>query len=196
MDSLNVLAPNYTVGIVSCDIVGHSSATAQNQLSRVAAINEIVARTIESGPAGKVVWASGGDGGHVLFLQEYWQQPAVNLILTLRQWTYSEGVLLRIIGHYGVVAPVQGADGRVQMVGEAINYAARLLTQAPHKKGVVVSEVFRREIVSTTVEPAIEISRASVHPPPAFPVPATAPNVHPVCAVRVGRSPARRPCRA
>jgi hypothetical protein len=147
----------HTSGIVSCDIVGHSAADVSRQLSRVAELNEIVASTIATSPAGQVVWASGGDGGHVLFLQKSWQQPALDLILALRTWSDVNDVPLRITGHHGVVASVPGADGRVQMVGNAINYAGWLLTQVTHE-GIVVSDAFRREIVVTETDPVTTFS--------------------------------------
>ncbi len=144
-------------GIVSCDIVGHSATDVASQLARVAAINGLVADAIDTCPPGTVVWASGGDGGHVLFLQESWRQPALDLILALRRWSATYDAPLRITGHHGAITPVRGADGRVQMVGNAINYAGWLLTQVTHE-GIVVSDAFRREIAVATTEPPVQFS--------------------------------------
>jgi hypothetical protein len=167
MESVGV-TPVQNAGIVSCDIVGHSSTNTGQQLYRVAAINEIVAATIEGWPAGTVVWASGGDGGHVLFLNRWWQQHAIDLILALRDWSDTQGVPLRVTGHHGQVAPVRGADGRVQMVGEAINYSGWLLTQVTHE-GVVVSDAFRREVAISVTDPAVEFSDPRSIPHPQLP---------------------------
>lgn len=127
--------------IVSCDIVGHSSADLQHQLSRVVAINNIVARAIGACDGEDVVWASGGDGGHVVFRQVDWCGHAVELIVRLRHWSAEVQVPLRVTAHVGSVTDVQGADGRVQMVGDGINLAGWMLTRGS-SEGVVVSEAF------------------------------------------------------
>lgn len=144
----------YGVAIVSCDILGHSSAAFPDQVDRVAAINEIVGYAIRSSPEGDVVWASGGDGGHVAFRQESWQQPALSLILSLYRWSVAHGVGLRITAHHGQVTDIEGADGRVQLVGVGINYAGRLLSQVS-REGVVVTDAFRRGIEVVDVTPAV-----------------------------------------
>jgi CRP-like cAMP-binding protein len=145
----------YPVTIVSCDILGHSAADGALQVIRVAAINRIVANLLDACELGDVVWSSGGDGGHVVFRQEVWQQDAIRLVIDLYTWSETEGVPLRIVCHRGSVAHIRGADGRVQMVGEGINFAGWLLSQVT-REGVVVSDSFRREIEDTAVEPAIE----------------------------------------
>ena len=145
----------YLVTVVSCDILGHSSADSQRQVASVAAINKIVADMIDSCELGDVVWSSGGDGGHVVFRQKAWQQRAVDLVLDLHRWSQLEGVSLRIVCHRGPVAHVRGADGRVQMVGEGMNFAGWLLGQVS-REGVVVSEAFRRGVEVTDVVPAVE----------------------------------------
>ena len=130
------------VAIVSCDIVGHSSSEEHVQAARVVAINRLVAQVIEVSEDGAVVWASGGDGGHVVFRQSDWYFLATELIAWLRQWSIDEGVPLRVAAHYGPVTHVAGADGRVQIVGEGINTAGWVLTRGT-PGGVVVSEEFR-----------------------------------------------------
>lgn len=127
------------VTIVSCDIVGHSSANGRDQVMRVTAINAIVAETVSAGA--DVVWASGGDGGHVVFRQEEWERPALDLVIRLRQWSLVARVPLRITCHRGPVSHIVGADGRVQPVGPGINDAATLLAHTGD--GIVASEAFR-----------------------------------------------------
>jgi hypothetical protein len=148
-------ADYFKVAVVSCDIFGHYSSTSRVQVARVAAINEIVASTIELCEPGDVVWLSGGDGGHIVFRQDQWQDAALRLIFQLRQWSDAEGVPLRITGHRGEIAYIRGADGRVQPVGQGINDAGWLLTQSS-REGVVVSDAFRRGIESSAVEPPVE----------------------------------------
>jgi hypothetical protein len=142
------------VSIVSCDILGHSVTSDEDQIMRVAAINEIVADAITSAPQNKVIWASGGDGGHVAFRQAAWQEPALRLITQLHTWATEVDVPLRITGHRGPASPLLGADGRTQLVGVGMNYAGWLLRQVT-REGVVVSDAFRRAIEHTSDAPAI-----------------------------------------
>ncbi|MFY1683645.1 cyclic nucleotide-binding domain-containing protein [Micromonospora sp. WMMD730] len=134
------------VPIVSCDIVGHSTTVdIQVQESRIAAINDIVAAAMQTVGAGEVVWASGGDGGHVIFCGADWQQAALDLVTALRRWSISERVPLRVTAHAGLVRFLDGADGRRQPVGAGINTAGWLLSRGP-AAGVLVSRAFRRAI--------------------------------------------------
>jgi len=146
---------HYPVSIVSCDILGHKTAEDADQIRRVAAINEIVAGVIGDCAPGDVVWSSGGDGGHVVFRQESWQQVAIGLMRDLFLWSREERVTLRITGHRGIVSHVRGADGRVQLVGRGINYAGWMLTQVS-REGMVVSDSFRKAVETHPVEPAAE----------------------------------------
>jgi hypothetical protein len=117
----------------------------QSQLSQVAAINDIVGEVIAACGPGDVVWASGGDGGHVAFRQAEWRAFAIDLIGRLRRWSQEMHVPLRVTGHVGPVSDVRGADGRVQLVGDGINMAGWILTRGS-PEGVVVSEAFRAAI--------------------------------------------------
>ncbi len=129
------------VAVISCDISGHSAAAENNQLANVMAINRIVGKTIRNSPKGDVVWSSGGDGGHVVLRAEDWQATALDLVKDLTRWASSSKVTLRTTGHYGLVAEVKGADGRIQLVGEGINYAGWLINHLD-VDGVVVSDKF------------------------------------------------------
>jgi hypothetical protein len=141
------------VAIVSCDIVGHSSESdLQVQFARVQAINGIIAAAIEDLGADSVVWASGGDGGHIIFRDMRWHQPALDLIAVLRRWAAAERVPLRVTANVGFVSFLSGADGRVQAVGDGINLAGWLLTRGP-ARGVLVSAPFQAEIEATHVTP-------------------------------------------
>lgn len=138
------------VAVVSCDIVGHSSADGDDQLRRVKAINDIVANALQSRVAERIVWSSGGDGGHVIFFGEGWQAAAVVLIKKLCTWAQGEQARLRVTGHVGTVTTLVGADGRTQVVGTGINFAGWLIRQATGD-GVVVSDAFRRGVTSVSV---------------------------------------------
>ncbi|KDN22192.1 TIR domain-containing protein [Amycolatopsis rifamycinica] len=156
------------VAVVSCDILGHSSASELKQVRRVAAINRIVGDAIHRREPGKVVWSSGGDGGHVVFLGDDWQADAVRLIDELTAWAREEQVILRVTGHLGSVATLFGADMRTQVVGAGINFAGWLIRQATGD-GVVVSDTFRRGIASSALAADVEfhderlrVDRASI----------------------------------
>jgi hypothetical protein len=146
--------PQYAAAIVSCDIVTHSHAPLKDQLTRVDAINKIVRKTITSSDPATVVWCSGGDGGHVVFRGERWQQAAIDLIRDLHQWSSAQQIALRIAGHHGPLFDIVGADGRTQPVGEAINCSGWLLTQVGDE-GVVVTDAFRREFEAADSEPPV-----------------------------------------
>lgn len=135
--------PPYGVAVVSCDIVGHSSVRdLVVQLEQIGGINKLVEATIGSCPAEDVVWASGGDGGHVVFRGPGWHRHALALIGALRGWSRVKDVPLRVTAHYGTVTDIGGADGRTQIVGDGINFAGWLLTRGT-ERGVVVSKAFR-----------------------------------------------------
>ncbi|MGW5714746.1 TIR domain-containing protein [Amycolatopsis sp. NPDC003865] len=136
--------------MVSCDILGHSAANGSDQIRRVDAINAIVAAAICRLAPGRIIWSSGGDGGHVIFFGDDWQQDAVRLMRRLYRWSRAEGVVLRVTGHVGEVTTSAGADGRTQAVGPGINFAGWLIRKATGS-GIVVSDSFRRGVGSSPV---------------------------------------------
>lgn len=139
------------VAVVSCDILGHSTASRSDQVQRVVAINDIVWQTIRRSRPGRVVWSSGGDGGHVVFRGDAWQAKALLLIVELSRWAQEKGVQLRITGHVGPVIDITGADGRLQVVGEGINFAGWLLRQL-RSGTVIVSDAFRRAMAPARLD--------------------------------------------
>lgn len=145
-----------TVAIVSCDILGHSTTDGTEQIRRVAAINDIVSAAIREIPPERVVWSSGGDGGHIVLRGSHadWQANAIRVAGELLTWARAERVKLRITGHVGHVTSIWGADGRIQVVGPGINFAGWLLRQLRHD-AVVVSDAFRRAVAPA--QPAIEV---------------------------------------
>lgn len=127
---------------VAFDIVRYSRRERHVQVRLVRGINQVVATIIDRQPPGSVLWASEGDGGHVLFLAEAWQYPALRLVRQLGRWAERAGVTLRVVAHRGQLTVIRGADGRAQPVGDAINTAARVL-DVGSEAGIVVSEPFR-----------------------------------------------------
>jgi CRP-like cAMP-binding protein len=144
-------AEDEQVAVVSCDIVGHSTANGVDQVDRVQAINDIVFKVIRRAPPNQVVWSSGGDGGHVVFRGEHWQPDAIRLVWELLSWSREKDVKLRITGHVGGVTSVWGADGRVQLVGPGINFAGWLLRQIS-REAMIGSEAFKRGVMSAKLD--------------------------------------------
>lgn len=137
---------------MSCDIVGHSGESGlEIQRDRIAAINELVGHVMASSGEARIIWASGGDGGHVAFGGTGLARQAVDLIVALRRWSASSGVPLRVVASRGVASCIDGADGRPQLVGHGINFAGRLL-QRGDDKNVVVSHAFRETVESADLE--------------------------------------------
>jgi hypothetical protein len=107
---------------VSCDIIGHGREREHSiQLQRIQSINDHV-RRVCGRPLGQgVVWASGGDGGHVAFLEESMRGMAVLLIRDLFLWAQQEtersesDFKLRLTAHFGPVSTIHGADERDQL---------------------------------------------------------------------------------
>lgn len=131
--------------LVSCDLVGHGLQNVETQVSRIQAINEIVWRSIDCCGECNIIWASSGDGGHVIFTGPQWPEQALKLILTLDDWSTLNEAPLRISAHYGPIYMFKGADGRTQVVGDAINMCGSMITFGS-EFGVVVSDSFRREM--------------------------------------------------
>jgi hypothetical protein len=130
---------------VSCDIIGHSGVKdSKVQFKRVEDINRFVSDVLKDVDEGKVVWASGGDGGHLAFFGDLWAEQCINYIVCLKKWAAEEKVPLRIIGHYGPVDSIKGPGGYIQLVGDGINLAGRLLSFGV-SDGVVVSADFKRK---------------------------------------------------
>jgi hypothetical protein len=127
--------------IVSCDIVDHAAATDVEQIRNVNAINRIVAELIGAVDP-TAVWASGGDGGHVVFRSPEWLSPAVRLMTALHEWSVQDNTSVRITAHYGPVYPTAGADQRTQFVGAGINTAGRVLAIGI-PTGLLVSAEFK-----------------------------------------------------
>ena len=129
------------LAFVSCDIIGHSAESdLQRQRDRIAEINAIVADTLAASANDTVIWASGGDGGHVAFAIPGWVPLALNLICRFRAWSEKAGVRLRIVAHYGQVDRIEGAGGITQLVGPGINLAGRLLAYGDQHRVVVTKE--------------------------------------------------------
>lgn len=137
---------------VSCDIIGHGRELEHSkQLQRVKSINEIVRKVCGKQLGKGIIWASGGDGGHVAFLEEKLGPKAVRLSVRLIRdffkWSQEEKrkseFELRLTAHLGPVSIVDGADDRKQLVGDGINFCGSLLTFGT-PGAVVVSSAFKK----------------------------------------------------
>jgi CRP-like cAMP-binding protein len=131
--------------IVSCDIVGHSGVAEHSiQVSREQGLNAVVHEAMAKPALRGAVWASGGDGGHVL-IPGAALADAIDLAAALRAWALREHVPLRVTCHAGRVSYFPGADGRQQPVGQGINQAGAILA-AVGDEGIVVSDEFRAAV--------------------------------------------------
>jgi CRP-like cAMP-binding protein len=129
--------------IVSCDIVGHGFDSQHDlQVERIRRLNEIIRQPIDRLGGDRVVWAPGGDGGHLAFLDDDALPELLALMRDLRTWSDKEQSRLRVTAHRGPVSLVPGADGRDQLVGDGINLCGSLITfGSPHN--YVVTSAFR-----------------------------------------------------
>lgn len=125
---------------VSCDIVAHSAEQSlEKQKDRVTGINQVVAAFVSRSK--EIIWASGGDGGHVAIPTDYPPSLMIECIVALREWSMNLGVPLRISANLGIVDCIAGADGRKQLVGFGINLAGRLIPFAGPNRVVVSTDL-------------------------------------------------------
>ena len=88
---------------VSFDISSHSAERDQaKQVERIASLNEIVAQILRTPEADDPLWASGGDGGHIVFTLQGAALGVPNALRTLQCWSIDRGVALRIVSHVGL----------------------------------------------------------------------------------------------
>ena len=138
--------------IVSCDIVGHGlEPVHERQIERICGLNAVVRVSFDDGGPGTLVWASGGDGGHAAFVDADGLSRAVALARRLRDWAVVHGVPLRVTAHSGAVSVVEGADGRIQLVGDGINLCGSLVNFGVPGRIIVTSD-FRRLVVESDSE--------------------------------------------
>jgi hypothetical protein len=131
---------------VSCDIVAHSAeADVDVQRNRVVSINQIIAAILKKVRENEIIWMSRGDGGHLAFPVDGQIQLAIELITKLRIWSKESNVPLRITGCCGPGEIIEGADGRIQLVGPGINLAGILLPLGS-PFNVLVTTLFREKI--------------------------------------------------
>ena len=134
--------------VVSCDIIGHGLEPEHSrQIVLIRELNDEVRKSLEKFEHNEIVWASGGDGGHVAFLVDDDDGKgiveAIELIRRLRDWANDQSIQLRITAHRGLVTATEGADGRLQLVGEGINLCGSLVNFGiPH--AVVVTSTFKK----------------------------------------------------
>lgn len=132
---------------VSCDIVAHSAEpNVEVQVERVDGINRAIGALLQRHGDERLVWASGGDGGHIAIASSPGAPNiALEFIRALRQWSGSKAVRLRVCGSVGIAEAVHGADGRTQLAGPGINLAGRLLPYAGEHR-VVVTDAFKHAV--------------------------------------------------
>ncbi len=133
---------------VSCDIVGHGADSDQSrQVARIESLNACIRRVCGQYFGSEVIWASGGDGGHVAFLDDSHIETAIELIGNLFQWAQAQEASvnepwskLRLTAHRGPVSVIEGADGRRDLAGDGINLCGSLLKFGAPETVLVTSE--------------------------------------------------------
>ena len=153
---------------VSCDIVSHGDDPDHaRQLERIRSLNQCVAGVCDGRFGRDVVWASGGDGGHMAFFGEDRRQLGLALVRALHIWATTSqlgfdngGIKLRLTAHHGPVSIIQGADGRNELVGDGINVCGSLLKFA--KPGVVLATGAFRDLCAGTQTETVQFGREHV----------------------------------
>jgi hypothetical protein len=120
---------------VSCDIVSHGDDPDHaRQLQRIRSLNDCIAGVCEGRFGREVIWASGGDGGHIALLSEDSCELSLKLLAALYRWAKESRlgidngeIGLRLTAHHGPVSIIRGADGRHELVGDGINVCGGLL---------------------------------------------------------------------
>lgn len=118
--------------LVSCDIIGHGETGSHDeQLARVRALNDCIRGVCRDYFATGAIWASGGDGGHMAFVDPAHAPVAIRLLEALFAWANGGAAGrttdLRLTAHCGPVAVIDGADGRAELAGDGINTCGSLL---------------------------------------------------------------------
>lgn len=135
---------------VSCDIVGHGeTGDHDQQLARVQDLNDCIKRVCADYFGAGAIWASGGDGGHMALLGANHAPVAIRLLEALFSWAHGgatpsagQNIKLRLTTHFGPVSVIEGADGRSELVGDAINTCGSLLKFA-EPEAVLATAPFR-----------------------------------------------------
>lgn len=130
---------------VSCDIVAHGDdPDPARQLERIKQLNAAIRDVCAQRFGRDVIWASGGDGGHLALFGDDKIGLAFTLIRKLYAWAkesrlgFDGGeIRLRLTAHYGPVSVIVGADGRNELVGDGINVCGALLKFG--KAGIVLA---------------------------------------------------------
>ena len=144
---MNPETPSSAV-FVSCDIIGHGDTGGHaDQVARIRSLNAVIAGVCGTRFSEDVIWASGGDGGHMAFLGPGQTPLALGLIEALFAWQSNTNTKLRLTAHAGPLSVIEGADGRRELVGDGINVCGSLL-RFGEPDCVIVSAAFRDHLSS------------------------------------------------
>jgi hypothetical protein len=109
---MKCIIENVLATIVSCDIVAHGlEPNHSRQVLIIKELNDAVRISLDKLNEDAVVWASGGDGGHVAFLTDDGIIEAIALIRRLKNWADEQSVQLRLTAHTGLVSAIEGPTG-------------------------------------------------------------------------------------
>jgi len=126
--------------VVTFDIVSHAAEPLAVQHQRIEWIAALVAKYKATFP--EIIWASGGDGGHLVQPNPKDHTFLNEILNDLVGWQDESGAALRISLNAGLVGSLSGGDGGVQLFGELINRAGHLINFSP-PRSIVCSSAFR-----------------------------------------------------
>lgn len=137
---------------VSCDIVSHGDDPDHaRQLTRIKSLNACIADACGERFGPDLVWASGGDGGHLALFGDDKSSFGLELATRLYAWAADTRlgpdngpIGLRLTLHYGPASVIGGADGRRELVGDGINACGSLLKFA--RPGAVLATSSFRDL--------------------------------------------------
>lgn len=149
--------------ILFLDLVGYSARPVDDQVLIKKRLNLLLKRILRGVPPEHRLAIDTGDGAAVCFLGE--PLAALQSALLLRELLgerYGPTLSLRIGLHLGPVRVVPDVNGRLNVVGDGINDAQRIMDFAQPNQ-VLMSRTFHDAVAHTQMPPHCELGAAGVH---------------------------------
>ena len=149
---------NLLCSILFLDLVGYSSRTLDDQVAIKERLNDLVTRVAQGAAADSRLTIDTGDGAAICFLAD--PEEALRSALLLRDRVRAhEGVTLpvRIGLHIGPVRVVPDINDRINVVGDGINVAQRIMDFA--QAGQILASRAYYDVISRIADTAAELFR-------------------------------------
>ncbi len=149
--------------ILFLDLVGYSARPVDEQVLIKKRLNLLLKRVLRGVAAEHRLAIDTGDGAAVCFLGD--PMAALHSALLLRELLsqrYGPALNLRIGLHLGPVRVVPDVNGSLNVVGDGINAAQRIMDFAQPNE-VLASRAFREVAVQATPPPACQFREAGLH---------------------------------